>query len=87
MKYFSTQYLFQNTLYFIEHTNLFQVVKNFLRIHISEQWVQRFAFKIFLTASKSVQSIKTVIALHATKTGSSSFFQKKGMHEIGMTNM
>ena len=25
----------------MEHTNLFPVVKNFLRIHISEQWTQR----------------------------------------------
>ena len=41
-------------------------------------------------SAKSAHSIKiclTVIVVeHATQTGGSSFFQKKGMHEIGMTN-
>ena len=46
VKHFSTQNLLQNTLHFIEHINLFQVVKHFLRIHISEQWLQRSFLKI-----------------------------------------
>ena len=33
----------------MEHTNLFQEVKDFLRIHISKQWTQRSLLKIFLS--------------------------------------
>ena len=41
--------MLQNTLYFIEHTNLFQAVKNILRIHISKQKIQRYLLKMFLS--------------------------------------
>ena len=46
---------------------------------------------LFLTSTKSAYSIKicltVVVVLHATQTEDSSFFKKKEMHEIGMTNM
>ena len=41
-------YLLQQTTYSIEHTNLFQEVNIFLRIHKSEQRIQRSLLKIFL---------------------------------------
>ena len=48
LRYFFTKNILQNTLYFIEHTNFFQVVKILLQIHISKQWIQRSLLKIFL---------------------------------------
>ena len=49
-KYFSTQILLQNTSYFIYLPISRKVVKNFVRIHISQQWIQRFLLKIFLSS-------------------------------------
>ena len=42
LEYFFAQKLLQKTPHLKEDTNLFQVVNNFLRIQISEQWMQRF---------------------------------------------
>ena len=79
----------------MKHTNLFQVVKTFLRIPMSEQWIQRSLRKIFLSnlqSIKSAHSIKicltVIVVLDATQTGGSCFFLKKGMRKLSpLVNM
>ena len=81
LKYFSTQNLLQHSSYFIEHTNLFQVVKSFSGFTFrNSEYTDLSSKYFFLTSTKSAHSIKiclTVITvLHATQTAISSVFKK-----------